>query len=184
MIVFKQLSQNWTIADYHKIRRHLIPKPGEVNSFYRWDDLNLGMDVEIYGVTYHIVDCDEFTKNFFNHVEIQLNRNEEFPYDPFLVNQEKTKPHPRTTTTQDPEKLALRQFLRNDRKVLRFYAVLDNRNESFGHTRQFIIQYYLSDDTTRVNEVYKNNSGYLEFPTFCRRQRIPKKVQGVVMDEP
>ncbi|KAA6373104.1 MAG: hypothetical protein EZS28_031367 [Streblomastix strix] len=48
--------------------------------------------------------------------------------------------------------------------------------------RQFVIQYYLSDDTTRVNEVYKNNSGYLEFPTFCRRQGIPKKVQGVVMD--
>ncbi|KAA6362445.1 MAG: hypothetical protein EZS28_042028, partial [Streblomastix strix] len=105
------------------IRRHLIPKPGEVNLFYRRDDLNLGIDVEIYGVTYHIVDCDEFTKNFFNRVEIQLNRNEEFSYDPFLVNQEKMKPHPRTTTTQDPEKLALRQFLRNDRKVLHFYAV-------------------------------------------------------------
>ncbi|KAA6372701.1 MAG: putative flagellar protofilament ribbon protein rib74 [Streblomastix strix] len=104
------------------------------------------MDVEIYGVTYHIVDCDEFTK--------------------------------------DLEKLALRQFLGNDRKVLRFYAVLDNKNESLGGMRQFVIQYYLSDDTTRVNEVYKNNSGYLEFPTFYRNQRIPKKVQGVVMDEP
>ncbi|KAA6310227.1 MAG: hypothetical protein EZS28_056348, partial [Streblomastix strix] len=62
------------------------------------------------------------------------------------------KPHPRTTTTQDPEKLALRQFLRNDRKVLRFYAVWDDRNESFGDMRQFVIQYYLSDDTTQVNE--------------------------------
>ncbi|KAA6385679.1 MAG: hypothetical protein EZS28_018792 [Streblomastix strix] len=66
------------------------------------------------------------------------------------------KPHPRTTITQDPEKHALRQFLRNDRKVLRFYAVLDNRNESFGDMRQFVIQYYL----------------------------IPKKIQEVVMDEP
>ncbi|KAA6355757.1 MAG: hypothetical protein EZS28_048716 [Streblomastix strix] len=81
------------------------------------------MNIEIYGVTYHILDCDEFTKNFFNRVEIQLNRNEEFPHDQFLVNQERMKPYPRTTTTQDPEKLTLRQFLRNDRKVLRFYAV-------------------------------------------------------------
>ncbi|KAA6375908.1 MAG: hypothetical protein EZS28_028565 [Streblomastix strix] len=91
---------NRGISQENKIRRHLIPRPDEVNSFYRWDDLNLGMDVEIYEVTYHIVDCDEFTKNFSNRVEIQLNRNEEFPYDPFLVNQEKIKPHPRTTTTQ------------------------------------------------------------------------------------
>ncbi|KAA6393842.1 MAG: hypothetical protein EZS28_010632 [Streblomastix strix] len=76
------------------IRRHPISKPEEVNSFYRLDDLNLGLDVEIYGVTYHIVDYDEFTKQ-------DESTSKNYYYS---------------------KKLVLRQFLRDDRKVLRFYA--------------------------------------------------------------
>ena len=49
------------------LRRHQIPKPGKRGEYYKWEDLQIGEDVEMYGVTYHIVDCDQFTRvcNFY-----------------------------------------------------------------------------------------------------------------------
>jgi hypothetical protein len=43
------------------VRRNRIPKttPGD---FWHWKDFNIGIDVTMYGVVYHIVDCDSFTK--------------------------------------------------------------------------------------------------------------------------
>jgi hypothetical protein len=43
------------------VRRNRIPKtvPG---LFWHWKDFNIGIDVAMYGIVYHIVDCDMFTK--------------------------------------------------------------------------------------------------------------------------
>ena len=68
----------------------------------------------------------------------------------------------------------LKQFLELDRKVLRFYAVWDDRQSTYGELRPFIIQYYLVDDTVEVREVHKANDGRDPFPVLIRRQRVPK----------
>ena len=47
------------------LRRHQIPKPGRRGEFYKFEDLNIGEDIEIYSVVYHIVACDEFTRVSF-----------------------------------------------------------------------------------------------------------------------
>ncbi|KAK2952068.1 putative flagellar protofilament ribbon protein rib74 [Blattamonas nauphoetae] len=161
-----------------RVRRHQFPKPGEIGIVYHWDDLDIGIDVEIYGVVYHIVDADEFTKNFFRKTGRQLSEPEPWPVDVWEENAAATKPRARQTTTKDPDKQALRQFILNDRKVLRFFCVWDDRNEAYGDLRQFVLQYYLSDDTIQVNEVKKNNSGYASFSTFIRRQRVPRRFVG------
>ncbi|KAH7826937.1 putative EF-hand domain-containing protein 1 [Monocercomonoides exilis] len=161
-----------------KLRRHQFPKAGTTGEYLKWEDLNIGLDIEIYGVVYHIVDCDKFTRNFLNRVGIEVPEPEEWPHDAWEEDMEARKPHPRHTAAQDPEKLALRQFLKNDRKVLRFYCVWDDRIESFGDLRTFVLQYYLSDDTIQVIEMKRSNSGYLDFPQFVRRTRIPKKFRG------
>jgi EF-hand domain-containing protein 1 len=44
----------------------------------------------------------------------------------------------------------------------------------FGEVRQFIIQYYLVDDTVEVREVHKANDGRDPFPILIRRQKVPK----------
>ncbi|KAK2956544.1 putative EF-hand domain-containing protein 1 [Blattamonas nauphoetae] len=161
-----------------RVRRHQFPKPGDTGIYYHWDDFDIGIDVEIYGVVYHIVDADEFTKNFFRKTGRQLSEPEPWPIDVWEENAAATKPRARQTTTKDPDKQALRQFILNDRKVLRFFCVWDDRNEAFGDLRQFVLQYYLSDDTIQVNEIVRGNSGYANFSTFIRRQRVPRRFVG------
>lgn len=42
------------------LKRHKVPK--EEGGHYTWKDLNLGMDLPVYGRVFRIVDCDEFTR--------------------------------------------------------------------------------------------------------------------------
>jgi hypothetical protein len=53
--------QNSGLQQGRLVRRNRIPKttPGD---FWHWKDFNIGIDVTMYGVVYHIVDCDSFTK--------------------------------------------------------------------------------------------------------------------------
>jgi hypothetical protein len=69
----------------------------------------------------------------------------------------------------------LKQFLVNDRKVLRFFCSWDDRDSLYGEKRPFIIHYFLADDTVEVLEVNKPNSGRDPFPMFFRRAKLPKE---------
>lgn len=59
-----------------------------------------------------------------------------------------------------------KQFLDNDRKVLRFYTFSDDEG--------FIIHYYLADDTVEIREINFANSGKHNFSLLLRRQKLPK----------
>lgn len=71
----------------------------------------------------------------------------------------------------------LRSFLQNNRKVLRFYCVWDDREQLYGDYRPYILHMYLEDDTVEVLEVHEPNSGRDPFPMFLRRSRLPKKMR-------
>lgn len=60
-----------------------------------------------------------------------------------------------------------KQFLDNDRKVLRFYS----KSEGL----QFIIHYYLADDTIEIRENHYSNDGRDSFPLYLKRQKLPEK---------
>lgn len=59
-----------------------------------------------------------------------------------------------------------KQFLENDRKVLKFYVFCEN---------PYIMHYFLADDTLEVREINFQNSGRDPFPIMLRRQKIPRK---------
>lgn len=46
------------------LKRHLVPKPGNIES-YTWRDLNVGTDICFYERVFRIYDCDEFTRAFY-----------------------------------------------------------------------------------------------------------------------
>ena len=69
----------------------------------------------------------------------------------------------------------LEKFLANDRKVLRFFCVWDDRGALYGEKRPFVLHYYLADDSVEVLEVAEPNSGRDPFPVFLRRQPLPNK---------
>lgn len=44
------------------MRRSKILKNHENNLYYSWKDFNIGIDLYVFGIKYHITDCDHFTR--------------------------------------------------------------------------------------------------------------------------
>jgi len=150
------------------LQRQRLPKDDLGNS-YHWTDLNNGVDMLVYGRVYRITDCDEYTRAFFEREGVKLNPPEELPIDPYT---ESRRPPNRTTKTKSDFD-TLKRFLTLDRKVLRFYAVWDDRDMKFGEMRPFIFHYFLVDDTLQIREVYTPNDERDPFPVLYQRQRVP-----------
>ncbi|TGZ64345.1 hypothetical protein CRM22_006425 [Opisthorchis felineus] len=153
------------------VRRHRIPK-NDMGDPYNWRDLNLGVNLAIYGRVYRITNCDKFTHDFLESEGVEVNPPEPEPVDPYLDNRAKREALGVSRTPSSFDKR--RQHLELDRKVLRFHAIWDDREELFGDCRKFTIQYYLADDTLEVVEVHEINDGRDPFPLLLRRSRVPK----------
>ncbi|KAA3672118.1 uncharacterized protein DEA37_0010830 [Paragonimus westermani] len=158
------------------VRRHRIPK-NDVGDPYNWRDLNLGINLAVYGRVYRITNCDKFTRDFLESEGVEVNAPEPEPSDPYLDQRAKREALSISKTPSSFDKR--RQHLELDRKVLRFHAVWDDRPEMFGECRKFIIHYYLADDTLEVREVHQVNDGRDPFPLLIRRGRIPKDRDNV-----
>merc|ERR1719486_993942 len=106
--------------------------------------------------------------------------------DPFLSTREELKTKepkaPRTYEKMYREAMLggghintdMQQFLEKDRKVLRFYAVLDDLNTPQFERRPFIILFFLADDTMEIRELYPLNCGRDNFPIFFRRGKMAR----------
>jgi len=68
----------------------------------------------------------------------------------------------------------MQQFLEWDRKVCRFYAIMDDLLLPQFERRPFVILYFLADDTIELREQYPLNSGRDSFPIFYRRSKLAR----------
>lgn len=66
------------------------------------------------------------------------------------------------------------QFLKYDRKVLRFYGYWDDRDTLGGYLHDLIIHYYLADDTIEIIEKMRENCGRDTSSMFIRKGKLPK----------
>jgi hypothetical protein len=164
------------------IRRHRIVKDG--NSHYTASDFNLGIDITFYGRTIRINDCDQFTAQWYEAMGRPLNDSEGVPDDPYTKLQEYRHSYKQRSSAPKPEMDKLRQFIQNDRKVLRFFGSWDDREAMFGDMRPFVINYYLADDTISIGEVHDPNAGRDSFPSFFKRAPLPKTIPGVMVSGP
>lgn len=69
---------------------------------------------------------------------------------------------------------ALESFLNNDRKVLSFNVLWQDKSFD-GGDKFFILNYYLSDGKVEVKEINTQNSGMYPFPMLLKKQRLSKK---------
>jgi len=159
------------------IRRHRIPQPPpNDDEFYTVEFFNIGNAVTMYGRSFNITACDEFTRNYLTKTGIKMEKPEHSePMDPYFDHRL------REAATMQPhrpyEKFdTLKQFLENDRKVLRFFCIWNNTSEMFGDVRELILHYFLADDTVEIREVIKANSGRDAAPKFLHRSKVPKDV--------
>jgi len=174
------------------VKRHHIPKGrGE---FYTVLDFKLGVDCTFYARTFRIVDCDAFTAQFFQENGLDLGEPEDYPYNPFdaqytVMKQKEVENRGMSSVKTDdlmhwteamlgkPTNLInedkLAQFLKYDRKVLRYFCMWDDTPSLYGEVRKFVLHYYLADDTVEIVESYKANSGRDPFPKLLNRQKLP-----------
>ncbi|XP_060762526.1 EF-hand domain-containing protein 1-like [Neoarius graeffei] len=154
------------------LKRQRLPK-NKHGEHYHWKDLNIDMDLCVYGTVYRITHCDAFTQEFMESQGIALNDPAPTPSDPYMTR----RAQPEQTFVTVSEYDRLKQFLTMDRKVLRFFALLDDSDSLYGGKRPVIIQYYLVDDSVEIREVQEPNSGRDTFPLLLRRQRIHKDIK-------
>ncbi|KAJ3323163.1 EF-hand domain-containing member C2 [Boothiomyces sp. JEL0866] len=159
------------------IRRHRIPKADSLNGqHYIVSDFNVGNQITLYSRTIKLVGCDQFTRDFLTQIGQTVPANSEFPSDPYETQRQEMLSRMKATRPSVPN-LTLKQFLENDRRVLRFYCVWDDTTSVFGDLRHMVLHYYLSDDTIEIKESIPANSGRESNTLFLRRCKLPKRPQ-------
>jgi len=172
------------------LKRHRVPQPGGAG-FVGPDDFRCGGTVEIYGRTYQVTGCDRFTRWFYEENGIDVGEDEPLPEDrwqksykfnkvaekgglPMTAQAMDAKNLTKFVTGQPPVDLKVKQFLDNDRKVLRFKAFWDDTT-AYGARTYFVIHYFLADNTMEINEAHSRNSGRDHYPVFAKRAPQYKK---------
>ena len=154
-------------------QRVLNPSIKPYGQQYVASDFNVGINVEMAGITYHIYDCDEFTRKYFQEAGVELNPIEQPPDDLYSIKRKITE-KPIRVTRVNTDKTNLKRFLDYDGKVLRFYATWDDTGSMFGEKRKFVIHYFLVDGTIEIRQVLPPNSGRVPVSQFLKKAILKK----------
>ncbi|XP_061649237.1 EF-hand domain-containing family member C2 [Phyllopteryx taeniolatus] len=167
--------------------------------FYKDCDLTLGGELNVWGRKVVIADCDDFTKDFYRskygieHFEPVRYKSPAAPEPPGPVppyngfgSEEDSLGSCRRLPPKPPRKDLLK-FLQYDRcglesHVLKFYAKMVSGSQA-DSGREFIVCFYLSDDTIGVFERSRKNSG-VPGGMFLSRRRVTKPGRERFKKEP
>lgn len=156
------------------IRRSRIIRNDDDDQHFLVTDFNVGQEIIFYSRTFKIVGCDKFTREFLNaKLNMTVPENTHFPVDPYEQHRNEIISRQTARHTVDKE-FALKKFLENDRRVLRFFCVWDDTNMAFGDVRHMELHYYVADDTMEIREKIPANAGRDPNPLFLKRGRMPK----------
>ncbi|XP_066215306.1 EF-hand domain-containing protein 1 [Saccopteryx leptura] len=169
MSVIEPVVENSGMPQGKLIKRQRLPK-NDRGDHYHWKDLNRGINITIYGKTFRIVECDRFTQEYLESQGIELNPPEKMALDPYI--ELRKQPLRKYVTPSDFDQF--KQFLTFDKQVLRFYAIWEETDSMYSECRNYVIHYYLMDDTVEIREVHERNNGRDPFPLLMNRQRMPK----------
>lgn len=160
--------------------------------YYQPGDLMIGYTIKIYGREMLIIDCDEYTRQWYrDNLDVEQNPlrvdkpHKNLKYDP-------VPPYNGYGTYEDslgsvyaldpkPPKKDEKKFYKMDMHILRFDAKLVS-SEPDDETRKFIVAFYCGDDTIQVYEVCERNSGRLG-GKFLERKKHNNPVTGKYYQE-
>lgn len=170
------------------LRRHRIPvyDGSSKEAYLTVHHLRLGEDVEIYGRSFRLTDCDPFTREYYQSIGCPQPTEyspREPPSDPFeTMKAQKTGSvfPPKTVEKYHMETMLggghcnrdMQKFLETSDKVCRFYAMVNDLNTAQYERRPFIVLFFLVDDSVEIREQYPLNCGRENFPLFYRRNQM------------
>lgn len=98
------------------------------------EDFQVGADITIYGRQVRITDCDQYTREYFENLGCPQQECMDVPTDEFVKSKVPIPPKKDAFMLQYLEKKlgggkveSQKQFLDNDRKVLRFWCDCEGR---------------------------------------------------------
>jgi hypothetical protein len=103
---------------------------------------------------------------------VNVPSNGEFPEDPYTSTRQELMGRMKPKRPYQPQ-TSLKQFLENDRRVLRFTGIWDDSNSLYGQLHYLEVLYYLSDDTIEVHEIITGKNE--RSATFLKRCKLPKR---------
>ena len=167
---------------------------------YCIDDLKIGNEVEIYSRIFHIVNCNESTREYVlkHHGWQQVDVAPlPFPRDSFAeaykakMKRESGVPGvDRKRKMHDlkevMESMLGKQLSTTDRgmflecgqQALCFHAVWDDTERLYGDIQCYRLFYFLADDTIEILPVQKKNDGRYPSPKLLKRMKLPKRGEG------
>mmetsp|Transcript_11597 Transcript_11597/g.27030 ORF Transcript_11597/g.27030 Transcript_11597/m.27030 type:complete len:753 (+) Transcript_11597:141-2399(+) len=191
--IVEQKQDNSGIHQGQLIRRHRFPSPSGGGGYLSPDDLRVGIELPVYGRTFLLTDCDPYTREYYANLDKPQGPALPYEEDAFTMmrNQMTSTQLAKTFDRHYNEVLlgggncnhGMQQFLEWDRKICRFFAVVDDLATPQFERRPFLILYFLADDTVQIREQYPLNCGRDNFPVFYKRNRMPK-ADGVAVKGP
>lgn len=190
MMISEPKEENSGMPQGTLVKRHRMPKPKDQGGgYYTHEDLKCGTNVNIYGRVFRLVDCDDFTRAFYQESGGPVQPQEDLPLDSFRAAQseqhtERMSPRRRRDIAEGKEyqeiylggnrkNAKLEQFLENDRKVLSFKCFWDDPTR-YGARLYYNVHFYLADDSVEIHENLARNSGRDPYPVFWKRSQLRK----------
>jgi len=171
--IIEPRQDNSGIPQGQLVRRHRFPATG--GGYIQPEDLKVGETLHIYGKAICLTNCDDFTRQYFQASGMAQGPAIAGEKDPFSQTRDAIKvtgsTQPRTYEKMYREMMLggghvnedMQQFLENDGKVLRFFAIMDDVSTPQFERRPFVILFFLADDTVEVRELYPVNCGRDKF---------------------
>lgn len=187
--IIEPKQDNSGIPQGQLIRRHRFPVPG--GGYLKAEDLRVGQELQIYGRAISIADCDAFTRAYYENIGEDQWGGTEMESDAFTEARKAVK-HKEAVQPRSYEKMYrevmlggghlnvdMQQFLEMDKKVLRFYAIMDDVSTPQFERRPFTLMFFLADDKIEIRESYPLNCGRDNFPIFFRKGKMPGGIYRV-----
>jgi hypothetical protein len=153
------------------LKKTLLTNPA-TNQVYLDSDLHIGQTIDVFGRSFLLYDADEWTKNFLDE------KYGKHDWRPIIVDavrgkwEEEQEPPPYNGWGSEEDSLGycyslhpkpprkdIVKFITKDGMILRFSGKLKDPQPQ-DVRRNFVIVYYLSDDTVAVFELPQRNSGF------------------------
>ncbi len=153
------------------------------------ESLIVGETISIYGRTFKIYECDDFTREFYAQHGIEQGADFQAPDDPWgqasqLVQRGGEGEHRKKMNAlkryQESRLGALvyktdskARFLEHDKQAVTFFVQWKDRR-AFGEIHQYKFSYYLATGEVQITES-RNTNAQVIFPLFLKKQRLPRE---------
>ena len=143
---------------------------------YKPSDFVNGSENLIHGRVFRTVDCDKKTSDYFVMTGVENRPAESYPDDPMTQHKAKMSVrHKLSSIAGGKAPDTLGKYLKNDRKVLRFRCVWNDTERLYGEMNEYILHYYLADDSIEIRNVFKE--GRDKVPTLMSRRKLQRDLK-------